>query len=77
MEDAGGNEMENEMLPVHHDGVPGVGAPLVADDHIRPASEKVHDLPLAFIAPLAADNRENAHGTSPRVPTSDTNSAML
>jgi hypothetical protein len=37
-------------------------AALEAHDHVGAAREPVHDLPLAFVAPLGADDRHISHG---------------
>ena len=60
-EDAAGNQRELELLPVEDDGVPGVGAPLIADDNVVLFGEKIDDLPFRFITPLQTDNGSRSH----------------
>ncbi|GIK18134.1 MAG: hypothetical protein AMXMBFR77_09220 [Phycisphaerales bacterium] len=48
--------MECESLAVHDDGVSRVRAAVVADDGIVSGREKVHDLALALVSPLEADD---------------------
>ncbi len=38
------------------DGMPGVGSAAIPDDHVRLLGQKIDDLPLAFVAPLQADD---------------------
>jgi hypothetical protein len=42
----------------------GIVAALVADDNVRPLREPVHDLALAFIAPLRTDDSYIRHSRS-------------
>jgi len=56
MQEPGGNEVEDELLAVHDDGVAGVVAALEADQQIGLLAEDVDHLSLAFIAPLGADH---------------------
>jgi hypothetical protein len=48
--------MENELLPVRHDGVPGVAATLVSSHDVDLFGQDVHHLGFALVAPLGADN---------------------
>ena len=52
----GGDEVELELLAVADDGVPGVVAALVADDHVALGRQQIGDLALALVAPLGADH---------------------
>ena len=54
--------MQDELLLSHHNGVPGVGAALVADDDIGLGREKVDDLAFALVAPLGSEHAEGGHG---------------
>ena len=58
---AAGDQRELERLPVHDDGVPGVGPALVANDDIVPLGEKIDDLPLGFITPLQPNDTRGRH----------------
>src|SRR5438094_8112396 len=55
IEDPRWHEMQLERPVLVHDGVPGVVATLVPDDHIRLLREEVGDLPFALVAPLGTD----------------------
>lgn len=56
-------EKVEDELPVPGDnGVPGIGAALVADDNVGPSGEKVHDAGLPLIPPLGADHA-TVHGS--------------
>ena len=59
VEDAGRDLPEDELGLADDDGVPGVGAALVAHDQVGPLGEHVDQLALAFVAPL----RPNDHQT--------------
>ncbi len=56
IEDPGGDQVELPRLARVHDGVPGVVAALEADDDVGVLGEEIDDLPLAFVAPLSADD---------------------
>ena len=62
VEDAGGDEVELELLAVAHDGVAGVVAALEAHDHVGLLGQQVGDLAFAFVAPLGADHDRSGHG---------------
>ena len=49
-------EVEDELLFTHDDGVPGVVAPLEADDYVCAIGKDIDYLPLAFVPPLGAYN---------------------
>ncbi len=53
-EDAGGDQLEDELLLAHLDGVARVVAALAADHHVDLAGQHVDDLALALVAPLGA-----------------------
>ena len=55
VEDAGGDQVELELLVAAHDRVAGVVAALEADHEVGLLGEQVRDLPLSFIAPLGAE----------------------
>ena len=61
MEDAGRDQMEDEALLAHLDGVAGVVAAVVAGHDLDLLREQVHDLALAFVAPLGADHHDVWH----------------
>jgi hypothetical protein len=48
--------MRGIFFPANPDGVAGVGAPTIPDDHIRPFAQEINDLSFAFIAPLQTKN---------------------
>ena len=54
MQDARGDQMKDEFLAVHHQGVAGVVAALIPHHHPGPLGQEVDDLPLAFVTPLGA-----------------------
>jgi adenylosuccinate synthase len=56
VEDAGGDQVELELLAVADDRVTGVVAALEAHDRVGPLGEQVGDLALALIAPLGAND---------------------
>ena len=64
MQDAGRNQVQDELLAVHVDGVPGVVAALVARDRREVRRQQVDDLALAFVAPLRAEHGD-IRGCSP------------
>ena len=55
---------EGEALAVDDDGVPGVVAALVADDHVHLLGDEVGELPLPFIAPLRSYDHRGGHVTA-------------
>jgi hypothetical protein len=61
IEDAAGDEVELELLPVAHDRVAGVVAALEADDRVRVLGEQVDDLALALVAPLGSHHDDARH----------------
>src|SRR5690606_27254822 len=61
----GWDQMELEDPLVGDDGVAGVGAAVGADHHVRPLGERVSDLPLALVAPLAANDDRRRHRRPP------------
>ena len=64
VEDPGRHQVKLPRLAVADDRVAGVVAALEAHDGIGPLGEQVGDLPLAFIAPLGADDHDSRHGGS-------------
>ena len=65
-EDAAGHQRELEGLAVAHDGMPGVGAALVADHDIVLLGQQVDDLAFSLVAPLKSDHASHWHRNSPR-----------
>ena len=61
VQDAGGDEVQHELLPGDDHGVAGVVPAVVAGHHLDPRREQVHDLPLAFVAPLGAGDHDVGH----------------
>ena len=64
VEDAARHQLEGEGLAVDHDGVPGVVAALVADDHLHLLGQEVGELALALITPLGPDDHGCGHACS-------------
>ena len=60
-EDAGGDGVEDVLLAVEDERVPGVGTALEASDDIVLWRQDVHDFSLPFIAPLEAEQNINFH----------------
>jgi hypothetical protein len=61
-EDAGGDEVQREVLAVRKNhGVPGVVTTLVADDPLDAVAEQVGGLALTFVAPLGTDQHDGRH----------------
>ena len=58
---AAGHQRELEGLPVHDDGVAGIGPALIANDDIVPLREKIDDLPLGFVTPLQPNDTRGRH----------------
>ena len=54
MQDPRGNQPQDELGPVHVDGVAGVVSALVAADDGKMWREEIDDLALAFVSPLRA-----------------------
>ena len=54
MKNAGGDQVENELVPAHHQGMPGVVAPLVTHHDLGLFGQKINDLPFTLITPLGA-----------------------
>ena len=65
-EDAAGHQRELEGLAVADDGMPGVGAALVADDDIVLLGQQVDDLALGLVAPLQVRSRKSQAPEGPR-----------
>ncbi len=61
VEDAAWDEVQDGFLARDHQRVAGVIAALVAHDVLRARAVEIHDLTLAFIAPLRADDRYVLH----------------
>src|SRR5208337_2987871 len=54
MQDARGNQMENELFAAHHQGMAGVVAALITHHYLGLRGQEIDDLPLAFVPPLGA-----------------------
>ena len=63
VEDAARHQLEGEGLAVDHDGVAGVVAALVADDHLHLLGQEVGELALALVAPLGPDDDGCGHAS--------------
>ena len=57
-EHAGGDVLQCVAPAADRDRVPRIRAALVACDDLEPIGEEVDDLPLPFVAPLGAHDRE-------------------
>ena len=55
------NQVQLESTPAVDDGVPCVVTTLEANDVVHVVGEQVGDLPLAFVAPLGADQHDTGH----------------
>ena len=58
VQDAGRDQMQDELLAVHVDGVPGVVSALIARDDRKLRRQQIDDLALAFVTPLRAKNHD-------------------
>ena len=65
-EDAAGDQRELERLAAGHDGVPGVGPALVADDDLVLLGQQIDDLALRLVAPLQSDHARARHSRGPK-----------
>ena len=63
VEDAARHQLEGEGLAVHHDGVAGVVAALVADDQLHLLGQEVGELALALVTPLGPDDDGCRHAS--------------
>src|SRR5699024_1089643 len=63
-EDAGGKELELELLPVDDHGVAGVVTAVGLDHVVDPFTEEVGGLALPLVTPLGSDDHDGGHGDS-------------
>ena len=56
VQNAGGDLSQHELGVADDDRMPGVGPALIAHDQVGPLGEHVHQLALAFVAPLGPDD---------------------
>ena len=61
MKDTRGDEVQDALLAVDHQGVPRVVAALETDDGVRALGEHVDDLAFALVSPLGAENHDIGH----------------
>ena len=61
-ENAGGNQVQDVLVAVEDDGMPGVVPALVTRHHVGLFGEQIDDLALPFISPLHSDDDKNRHG---------------
>ena len=66
-QNAAGNELEDELLIADAHRMAGVMAALVARHDIEVRGEQIDDLPLAFVAPLGAQDDNISHGNQTRI----------
>ncbi len=64
MQDSRRDQMQDELLSLHNDGVACVMPTLVTGDDVELFSQQIDNLPFAFIAPLGADNHDVCHDVS-------------
>jgi hypothetical protein len=64
MQDPGGDQAYDRLLPADDERVAGVISALKACDDVGFTCEKVNDFPFAFITPLDADDDERTHNAS-------------
>ena len=64
-EDAGGNRVQHETVPVEDEGVSGVGAALEAGDHLVIRGQDIDHLSFALVAPLQAEDHVNLTHSMP------------
>jgi hypothetical protein len=57
-QDAGGNQLQNELVAADAHGVAGVMAALKARHHVEAFAEQVDDFAFSFVAPLRAEHYE-------------------
>ena len=65
VEDAAGDQLQGKGLSVDNQGMPGVVAALVADNHRHLTSHEVGELALALVTPLRPDDDRRGHGNPP------------
>ena len=63
VEDAGGQQVQDELALLCDDGVPGIVAALIAGNDVRMFCQQVDDAALALIAPIDSSN-SSQHNTS-------------
>ena len=68
IENAGGHELERELLTVDDDAVPRIVSPLIANDKIHVARQEVGQFSFAFVTPLGSDYDGCGHWTPSRRP---------
>jgi hypothetical protein len=63
---AAGNELQDKLLPANNDRVPGVVPARIARHSAEALAQHVHNLALAFVAPLGAKHyrRLSSHHSS-------------
>src|SRR5439155_7610319 len=66
VEDAGWHQMEGELAHRIDDGVPSIVAALGSYHDVRSTGQQVDDLALAFVTPLATDDGEYRHRSTPK-----------
>ena len=76
MQNAGGNQTENELRPVHVHGMAGVVSALVPCHEREMRREEIDDLAFAFIAPLRTEDG-NIHSRQSAVVLRQSESAVV
>ena len=61
VKNAGGDQVEHDLLVAHHKGVTGVVPPLIADHIIGKLGIDIDYFSFTFIAPLGADHHYVCH----------------
>ena len=67
IENTAGNKLELEGLALHHQGVTGVVAALIAHHHVHVTGQKVGELALALVTPLRPDDHRCWQRPTPKV----------
>ena len=66
VQDTTRHELQREGLAVDHQGVAGIVAALIPDDHLHLFGEEVGEFALSLVAPLGADDHGGGHARLPR-----------
>jgi hypothetical protein len=56
MEDSGRDQVKDEFLSVHDNGMPGVVPPLIANHPVRIPGETIRQFTFSFVSPLRSDH---------------------
>ena len=70
MQNSGRNDVEDELLTVHDDGVARVVATAITHHELHSPGQQVHVLSLALVTPLGADDDDTRHSAPLLTPKS-------